>query len=124
MANEITAHVSLRFRKGEVDVSFPDDGSFSADVAGSNYHLGTQVLSTTPAALNKGSVVVPGYIAIKNNSSTAGQIVRLKTATGGIDFGRVDPGKAELFKWDENRTAPFVVADAGTPQIEYLLIEA
>lgn len=124
MANEITARCSMRYDEGSVGVEFGDGASFSVDVSGSKYHLGIQSLSTSPAALNKGNVGTPGMMIIVNRSSTAGQIVRLKTATGGVDFCKIYPGKWAMFMWDESRTAPYVTADAGTPQIEYLLVEA
>jgi hypothetical protein len=98
--------------------------TFQADVAGQDTIFTTQVVTETPAALEIGNLTVLGYFKAHNLSSTTGEIIRLKTASGGVEFARIDPGTECLFKWDESIVAPYVTSDAGSPQLIYGIIEA
>jgi len=123
MANEITASCSLRYRETPIDIEFSSN-SFNDDVAGNDGHFLTQVVTTTPAALELGTIATLGYFKARNNSSTAAEIIRLKTSVSGVEFARINAGAECMFQWDENITAPYVTSDSGSPQLMYAIIEA
>ena len=126
MANEITASCSLRYRETPIDIEFSSN-SFNDDVAGNDGHFLTQVVTTSEAPLELGTVGTLGYFKARNNSSTSTEIIRLRTdttANSGVEFARINPGAECMFQWDETITAPQVTSDLGSPQLMYAIIEA
>jgi hypothetical protein len=89
---------------------------------GTDYFLGTQVATTTTAALNKGTVTQPGIMLLKNLA--ASNYVELAGATFTIGNGviRVNAGECCMFRW--LGTTPFILANGGDVSVEYLIIEA
>jgi hypothetical protein len=123
MANELTVSHTLLFAKGSKRVSV-NRGSFQQDVAGNDFFQGTQIVTTSEAALSNGNITVPGRVVIRNLSSTSAEIVHVRAATGGANMVQIDPGCEESFKFSSTATAPFVISATGSPEIEITLIEA
>lgn len=118
MADELTISALLRFTKGTKDVSFSDQ-SQQFDVTGTDYIQGTQTVGTSEEALAKGDITTPGYVFIRNLDAT--NFVKVRGATGGVDCVKIKAGEFALFRFAG--TAPFVIADTASCEIEYLLIE-
>lgn len=123
MADEITAAVFMRFVKGVKDRKRAN-GTFNDDVSGTDYIENTQTLSTSEEALDKGEITTPGWFWGRNNSSASGEIISIRQATSAANMLSIPPGCEVCFKFSSNTTAPFVVAATGTPELEYLLVEA
>lgn len=92
------------------------------DVAGTDYVRHTQVLSTAAEALSLGDVGTAGYIAIRNLDSTAENYVEIRDGATGADVVKLRAGGVAIFELATS--TPYAIAGAGTPTVEYLLIEA
>lgn len=121
MANELTVSLALAFSKGGKNPSKKKLGQ-QYDVTGGDFTWKTQVVGNTEEALVMGEVGTPGYIIIENKSSA--QYVGFRAASGSANAVEVLPGETSCFRIARGATAPFVIADANTAEIEYLLIEA
>lgn len=123
MANELTLSSTLAFAKDSRRASV-NHGSFNDTVAGTDYIQATQVVTTTQAALEKGNITTPGWFIGRNLSSTAGEIIHIRPATGGTNMVEIGPGLEVQFKFSSTATAPFVISATGSPELEFTLIEA
>lgn len=119
MANELTLAASLKFVKGNTNVSFAKSG-VRIDVTDKNYTSKTQAVGTSEEALSLGDVATPGYILIFNKDST--NYVSVRSGTGAANLIKVPAGGVALFNCEAS--APYVVANTAAVDIEYLLIEA
>ncbi len=123
MADEITLAMSLSFSKSGVTAA-ENNGSFTDDVAGTDVVQGTQIVTTSEAALNLGAVTAPGWFCGRNTSATAVEIISIRQATGAANLVAIPAGGEVLFKFDAACTAPFVISASGSPVLEYSLVEA
>lgn len=119
MANELTISASLKFVKGNTNVSFAKSG-VRLDVTGKNYTSKSQTIGTTEEAISLGDVATPGYILIYNQDTT--NFVSVRSGTGAANLIKIPPGGIALFNCQAS--APFAIADTAAVDIEYLLIEA
>ncbi len=125
MADELTISASMGFVKGTVDVSFAKSG-LTLTITGTDYVLLTQATAVTPgAALDLGGIGTPGYFIGYNSDGTDNILVRQSTSTTDGNMVKISPGMIAMFEFDDtDATAPFVMASANTPVLEYLLVEA
>jgi hypothetical protein len=119
MANELTIAASLRFVKGDSNELFNKSG-IQLDVSGTDYVKLTQTVGTSEEALSLGDLTTPGYALIYNRDST--NFVSVRSGTGADNLVKVPAGGIALFMIEAS--APFVIADTASCQIEMLLIEA
>lgn len=118
MSDEITINAFLSFTNGVRSDEFGETG-LTFDMSGTDYVRKTQSVGTSEEALNIGEITTPGYILIRNRDAT--NFVSLRAATGGANCVKIKAGEIALFRLAS--TAPFVIADTSSVEIEYLLIE-
>jgi hypothetical protein len=118
MANELTVAAFLKFATGTKLAQF-NKGPLQFTVSGGDYVQGSQTVATSEEALNKGDITTPGVCLIFNRDAT--NFVKVRGASGAVDCIKIKPGEFALFR--HSGTAPFVIADTGSCEIEYLLIE-
>lgn len=121
MANEGTKTGTLNWKKGDRKISFGSQGE-KFDVTGNDYIARTQVLSTSEEALDLGEITTPGMCMFRNNSTTTGENISIRPATGAANMIKLLPGE-EAGPFRLEATAPFAIAAAGTPELEYVIIE-
>ena len=119
MSNELLIHCSLRHPELGRGT---DNGPFRSDLADNQIVELEQEVSTSAAALELGGVT-PRWIKCKNKSATAEEIIRIKQSTSSSTYCvQVSPGCEAVFEFDDtDATAPFVIADSGTPRLSYTL---
>lgn len=116
MADELSLVVSVAFNKGGVSTQRSD--SISVDVTGDAFTHQVQAMPTSNTALLEGAAIgTPGYIFIKNLDSANFVTVGL---TGSYAI-KIPAGEFALFR---AAAAIFVLADTGTVNVEYWMIEA
>lgn len=118
MADELTISAFMRFVKGAKDVQLSRQ-SQQFDVTGTAFIRGTQIVGTSEEALTKGEVSTPGCILIINLDPT--NFVSIRAATGTANCIKIKPGEFALFRFAA--TAPFIIADTASCEVEYFLIE-
>ena len=131
MAEEITVSASLAVDNGIVSASLAKVG-LSIDLTGSDFTHQTQVATTADAALAKGSITTLGWFFGINRSTTAAEIIEIRWADNEQDVVKIKPGEFACFRFGSDVTDPFILsasavadtsAGAGSPVLEYLLIE-
>ncbi len=118
MADELTVTASVKFTKGNVDMTMVQT-AFTPDVAGTLYVRGVQNVGTSEEALDMGNVTSPGWAYFRNLD--ASNFVEIRPATGETDLVRLLAGESCCFRFIA--TAPFVLADTGNVDLEYLIVE-
>jgi len=123
MAEEITASASLSVDNGIVSSKLAKVG-LSVDLAGSDFTHQSQNAATGEAALDLGKITTPGWFLGINRSTTAAEIIEIRTQTGAAyDTIKIEPGEFACFRFGSNATAPYIISASGTPTLEYLLVE-
>lgn len=122
MANEITATASLAFAKGSIDQVSRSEAGFTVTVSGSKYAQHTQNIGTSEEQLDFADITTPGWCFLKNLDTT--NYVEIRPATGVADLIRLPAGKACVFPFAADCTAPFAIANSSAIELEILLIEA
>lgn len=120
MANEGLIGASYRVLKGDNLVEKAISG-IKFDVTGTDHVHKTQQIGTSEEQLDFGEVVTPGYCLIVNRDAT--NYVELRPATGVADLIRMNAGEIALFRFADDCTAPFAIANTATCQVEYWLFE-
>lgn len=121
MANELSLTGRLVFNKGNVSISLAKQG-LSVTVTGTNFSSGLLNVTTSETAIPFGSVATPGWALLKNHDST--NYVELRPATGVADLIRMNAGEfAGPFRFAADCTAPMLIANTATCEVEWLLIE-
>lgn len=118
MANEATVTTSLQFAKGNVDLTLSDAAS-PFDVAGTRYIRGVQDVGTSEEALDMGDLTDPGWCYMRNLD--ASNYVEIYAATGETALMRLNAGEHACFRMVA--TAPFVKADTGSCDLEYMIVQ-
>jgi len=121
MANELTLTGSLSFEKGSISIDLEKTG-LQVTVTGTECIRNTQIVTTSEAALLKGSVTTCGYIIAINRDAT--NFITIRPATGVVDCIKLKAGEFAVFRFDNtDANVPFVIADTANCVLEYLLIE-
>lgn len=121
MANEITLTARLRFQDGDLDDEVRVDG-LQVSVSGSIMFHNVQSVATTQEALSLGDAGTGGYVMLVNRDAT--NFVEVRQATGASDLIRLKAGEVALFRLSPDATAPFVIADTASCNLEVFLIAA
>ena len=118
MANEVTVSMSLSFSKSTVSdaLSWSD---LQFDVSGSKIAHLVQNVAITEEVLELGDIGTIGWMIVRNLDDS--NFMEIRPATGAADCIKLKAGECALFR--HAGTAPFVIADTATVNIEYLLIE-
>lgn len=114
MANEITINAFIRVRNGAFQHS-SDVGQVSLDQAtGSGGNPGVISVTTTAATISFGSVT-PGYVWVRNLSTSSSCLVQ---STGGVSLGDFAPQQLGL--WPKGSAAWQLKASTagGTPLVD------
>ena len=115
MAGELSIVVSVAFNKGGISTQRSE--SISVDVAGDAFTHQVQAIPTSDTALLEGVAIgTPGYIFIKNLDSSNFVTVGLTTSYA----IKLLAGEVALFR---AAGAIYVLADSGTCNVEYWMIE-
>lgn len=122
MANELTITASMSFTKGNVAATARSVSALGVTVSGSRLMHHVQAVGTSEEAMVLGEVTSLGYCWMKNLDDT--NFVTLKTGTGGTVVIKLKAGEVALFRFGSGITAPYLIADTASCNLEYLLIEA
>ncbi len=119
MANEATVTTSLQFAKGTVDLTL-SDAALTFDVTGTRYIRGVQSVGfSAEEALDMGDITDPGWAYFRNLDAT--NFVEIARATGESALIRLNAGESCCFRLIA--TAPFVQADTGSVDLEYMIVQ-
>jgi hypothetical protein len=115
VANEGSFSGSLQLTKssGKVDVTSFGPTTYSPSSVKSERL--DQTIGTSDTALNLGGLT-PGYVAIINRDPT--NYVEVKTASGGIIFGKLFPGEGMMLRLGSGAQIPVAIANSAPVQIE------
>lgn len=121
MANEIQVSANLTYAKGGM-------ASESLVTTGQNVTwTGTRSIKRT-FTVNNSDTTIPlpegtlGLAMFKNLDAT--NTINIKTASGGTVIVSLQPGECALFRFGSGVTAPVAISSAGTPEMEYAILEA
>ena len=118
MADEMTLNARMQISSLDVDFNVV---TLLRDVAGANVITHRQTVTTSEAALVLGSVVIGGYVFMRNNDAT--NYIKVRPASGGTDMVRLRPGDIAIFRFDSDATSPYVIADTASCELEYVLVD-
>ncbi|KKL17323.1 hypothetical protein LCGC14_2486730 [marine sediment metagenome] len=118
MANEATVTTSLQFAKGSVNLTLSDAAS-TFDVTGTRYIRGVQEVGTSEEALDMGDLTDPGWCYMRNLDTS--NFVEVYAATAETAFMKLKAGEHCCFRLVA--TAPFVKADTGSIDLEYMIVQ-
>ena len=122
MANEFSFTAKVAYADSEgADFEFGIE-QIAATIGTKRYLHAKQNVAITEEALNLGDVTTLGWFLGVNRDTT--NFLSIKTGTGGTIFARLNPGLPALFRFGSGVTAPFVIADTATCQLEYALFMA
>lgn len=96
-------------------------GPISLNQAGKNYKAGTMQLTTSPAAVPQGTVVVIGEGVFQNTGLT--NDVYLRLGVGGTDTICIKPGRTSGPLHPVPGAAWYASSNAGTTSLDYFLTE-
>jgi glutamine synthetase type III len=89
---------------------------------GDNFNLRRQTVTTSAAALNVGGCVTPGLLWARN-VSTSNNVKISRAADGSNAIAKLRPGGVPTLIPLESLTL-YVVSDAGSPVIEYVVTDS
>lgn len=128
MANEITITLSMSASKGGASINTVGStgpASASYDMTGTDMLQGTQIVTTTTAALTLGSTTAPFRAYLCNLSSTTGEDIRVGNANADPITSIVStlaPGD-ECFLVVPAGTTIYVESATGSPTLFYAICE-
>lgn len=118
MANEATVTTSLQFKKGNVDLTL-SDAAKKFDVTGTRYQRAVQNVGTSEEALDMGDITDPGWAYFRNLDTS--NYVEIRAATGDAACIRINAGESCCFRLVA--TAPFVIANTASLDLEYMIVQ-
>jgi hypothetical protein len=128
MANEINVVLSMTASKGGASVNSvgtTGPASDTFDMTGTDMKSGTQIVTTTTAALSLGSVVAPYYVFLHNTSADPAEIIRV----GNVNADPITAIVTELGAGDRaflvipNGITLYVESDSGSPSLFHVIVE-
>jgi len=128
MANEINAVLSLTASKGGASVNSvgaTGPASDTFDMSGTDMTSGTQIVTTTTAALTLGSVTAPYYAFLHNTSADPAEIIRV----GNANADPITAIVSELGAGDRaflvvpSGTTIYVESASGSPSLFRVIVE-
>jgi len=128
MAKEITVVTSMTASKGGASVNSvgtTSPASSTYDMTGTDMEQGTQIVTTTTAALTLGSVTGAYRALLVNTSSTVGEDIRVGNANAdpiASIVSTLEPGD-ECFLNVPSGTTIYVESAAGSPSLFRCIVE-
>ena len=125
MANEANISGSLSYTTFTAPI-FPlqsISSSLAANVAGGNYARQGQLVATTPAVINLGTLATVGWFLFRNLDTT--NFVEVATVVGfsaNTIFAKLFPGEFCLLRLNPLVTAPAVRANTASCQCELMAL--
>jgi len=120
MANELTINLKVGYESGNTSDLFELALNLAVSQSTANsYMRRTQVIGASEEALVLGDFT-SGFIAAVNRDAT--QRITIRDSTGGKNMIDMGPGEPCLFRIHGDSGAPFVIADGGTPTLEYVIV--
>lgn len=119
MADEIRISASIQATKGTLKVENTAK-TFTADLTGTDYCAGTQIIGTAEEAVTVGEVGTPGWCYLENLDAT--DSITVVFVTGQTNGILLAPGESALFK--KSGTGLFAFSSANTPTLKKVIIEA
>lgn len=123
MADEVTITGSLYY-SDSLGVKHPIQNlSDLASVTNKRAIHNTLPVLVTEVAIPLGSVTAPGWAMFKNLDAT--NFIELRVGTGGAKFAKLKAGEsAGPFRLGSGAQMPYAIADTGTCQLEYVIIDS
>jgi hypothetical protein len=120
MANELTVNLaSIGYLKGTVAINItPSPSPLVINVTGLHSVHDTVALTTSDLVLSKGNIVTIGLVYLKNLDLT--NVIQISD-DGTVYALSLKPGEYFYFRW--NAAAVHAKSVAGSPQLEYAMIE-
>lgn len=126
MANELAITATMRLKIDNLDRTY-GSRRFLADVADADMAAGVVSTSTTSAIFDMSLVSSPGYAYFRNLDATASIQIGIFTSAAFEPFCNLGPGDIAILKLhtDVKTTTPLRhLASEGTPQLDYVILEA
>ena len=120
MANELTVNIpSISFAKGTLSINItPSPSPLQVSVTGVHSVHDQIALTTTDSNISKGNIGTIGWVYVKNLDVTN----QVQIGGDGTTYPiTLNPGEYGTFRW--NAAAFHAKCTAGTPSLEYMLIE-
>jgi hypothetical protein len=121
VADEITYSAAVAYSKSGRTASRACYGE-SITVSGGDYVMSTQVIGTSSSeAIAKGEITTPGVFFVENRDATNYIEIDAGSFTSGNGTVKVKAGEHAFFRFAA--TTPHALANTGSVEIAYLLIE-
>ena len=121
MADEIRVPVQLALRNSAWETSRLLTGQkVTQNAAG--WVSGTVATSTSEGNFSISGMTKPGWAYFKNLSITATENILIGTSTGQYDL-QLNPDEGCAVRLNDATTTIYHKSDAGTPDLEYLILE-
>lgn len=117
MANELTVTCTLEFLKSGIAAT--ESLTKTLTVTGSKYVRGVQAIGTSEEALGIGDLGTLGYCILINRDAT--NFVEVRMGSSAADVIKIKAGEFALFRMAGN--TPYMIADTGTCNVEFIIIE-
>ena len=123
MASELRITLpTISYLKNGITINItPPINPMLADVTGENSMNDVVTLSTSNTALSKGNISSIGYVFFKNLDATNNILIGSDGTTYPM---MLKPGEYAFFRWNLAGALLQAKASAGTPVLQYCLIEA
>jgi hypothetical protein len=120
MSNELTISASVKFVKGDLNVSRSKSG-LRIDVTGDKHLDMVQEIGTSEEAITLGEASVGGYMMLENLDDT--NYVEIRPNTGVADLIKLLPGDIALFRTAAD-AVPYGLANTAACDLRIIIIPA
>jgi hypothetical protein len=123
MADEIRLPIQFAVNNAGFETTRVISGqSITQNLSGGGWVSGTVATSTGEGSISLSGMTKPGIAYFKNLSVTASENILLGTSTGQYDI-QLNPDEAFVVRLNDGTASVFHKSDAGTPDLEYLILE-
>lgn len=120
MANEFKINVDIDYEDSEDSVESLGVTDVRKSISSKKYVRGKINVGTTEEAIPLGELTSLGRAVFVNRDAT--NYVEIRSATGAAnDVIRVDPLDCAYFRFGSDVTAPYIIANTGACQVEYII---
>lgn len=121
MANTLTVNQSFSFKTPSLSQAITrNDPAVTIAPAGDHFVSGVMDTSNVAAAIPIGSITNCGWARFKNLDST--NDISIRTGAAGADVIKLKPNDpAATLRLAANN--PYAIASAGTPKLDYMIVE-
>jgi len=125
MANELRTAITLECTREALVRGWPRK-TVTSTLAGQNFVWTRKAIGVAAEALPLDEVTSGGFWILSNRSTTAGEIISLRSGALGANFAVLNPGEECLVRWTwlaDGASAPHAISALGTPILEYLAFD-